>query len=78
MASLSALSPGRNKVQIERLDFRDGLPREAAFVLILGGQRASIVLGQVPDDICADMPQVMRWADKQMDSIAAQLNGEPT
>lgn len=76
MASLSALAPRRNQVQIERLDFQDGLPREAAFVLILGGQRASIVLGRVPDDICADMPKVMRWADEQMDSIAAELNGD--
>ena len=74
MAALAALNQERNRVDIESVNFKNGVAEEVHFVVILEGQRASIVIGAVPDPICDDFPRIIEWARKQAKQVAEQLS----
>ena len=76
LASLDGLRPERNRVQIDSIRYENNLPQEVQFVVILGGQRASIVLGQIPDDICDDWTQISEWLTQQRQAIAEAISQE--
>ena len=76
LATLDGLRPERNRVQVESIQFANNLPSEVQFVVILAGQRASIVLGQIPDDICNDWEQISEWLTQQRQAIAEAISQE--
>ncbi len=76
LATLDGLRPERNRVQVENILFTNNLPSEVQFVVILAGQRASIVLGQIPDEICNDWEQIAEWLMQQRRAIADAIAQE--